>query len=40
MVHIQAPEPRNWLGVLWLLAAEAAALLIIGAALGIVLAFL
>jgi hypothetical protein len=40
MAHLQSPEPGNSLGVLWLLAAEAAALLHIGAALGIVLVFL
>jgi hypothetical protein len=40
MVHVQAPEPGNWRDVLWLLVAAAAALLLIGAALGIVLAFL
>jgi hypothetical protein len=37
MVHIQAPEPQD---VRWLLVAAAAALLLIGAALGIVFAFL
>jgi hypothetical protein len=40
MVHIQAPEPGNLRDVLWLLVAGTAALLLIGAALGIVLAFL
>jgi hypothetical protein len=40
MVHIQAPEPGNWRDALWLLVAGAAGLLLIGAALGIVLAFL
>ena len=40
MAHIQAPKPENWRDVLSLLVAEAAALLLIGAALGIVLAFL
>ena len=40
MVHIQAPEPGNLRDVLWLLVAETSALLLIGAALGIVLAFL
>ena len=40
MAHIQAPEPGNWREVLWLLVAEATALLFIGAALGIVLVFL
>jgi hypothetical protein len=40
MAHIQAPEPGNWRDVPWLLAAETAALLLIGAALGIGLAFL
>ena len=40
MARIQAPEPGNWRDVLWLLAAETAALLLIGAALGIVLVFL
>jgi hypothetical protein len=39
MVHIQAPEPGNWPDVLWLMVAAAAALLLIGAALGIALAF-
>ena len=40
MAHIQAPEPGNWPDVLWLLVAEASALLLIGTALGIALAFL
>jgi hypothetical protein len=40
MARIQAPEPGNWRDVLWLLAAETAALLLIGAALGIGPAFL
>jgi hypothetical protein len=40
MAHIQAPEPENWRDVPWLLAAETAPLLLIGAALGIGLAFL
>ena len=39
MAHIQAPEPGNLRDVLWLQAAGTAALLLIGAALGIVLAF-
>jgi hypothetical protein len=39
MAHIQAPEPGNWRDVPWLLEAETAALLLIGAAL-IGLAFL
>ena len=40
MAYIQAPKPGNWRELLWLLVAEASALLLIGAALGIVFAFL
>ena len=40
MAHIQVRRPGNWRDALWLLLAEASALLIIVAALGIVLAFL
>jgi hypothetical protein len=38
--NIQALKPGNWRELLWLLVAEASALLLFGAALGIVLAFL
>ena len=40
MAYIQAPELEKWRDVLGLLVMKASALLLIGAALGIVLAFL